>query len=318
VGVVSSTLTIPFGETQATGNLTVTNAPGANSITAQASGYTTSQASITTYLIDYSPLQITVTGNPTTIDNGYTSAISAYVTANGAPVTGATITFTSNNGGTFTATTEQGNGYYNASFTASSFTQITTCTITASGSKTGYLNGQGTTQITVNPAPAPTPTPTPTPAPTPTPTPTPIPTGTITLLIEDSTGNPLESALVSSTTQPTGVSTLIEVTNATGYATFQNAPAGSYTFKISKLGYPEMNETISYNAQPLTRTVNLSDSTVKSSSNSSSTIIVIVSVVVAAVAVAVITSLFMLRGKKSPNTKKLQELQKQMKPKFQT
>jgi mannitol-specific phosphotransferase system IIBC component len=43
-----------------------------------------------------------------------------------------------------------------------------------------------------------------------------------------------------------------------------------------------------------------------------------VSVVVAAVAVAVITSLFMLRGKKSPNTKKLQELQKQMKPKFQT
>ncbi len=48
IGVVSSTLTIPFGQTQATGNLTVTNAPGTTAITAQASGYTTGQTSITT------------------------------------------------------------------------------------------------------------------------------------------------------------------------------------------------------------------------------------------------------------------------------
>ena len=65
VGLVSSTLTIPFGKTQATGTLTVTNAPGTITITAQASGYTTGQALITSYLIDYSPLQITVTANPT-------------------------------------------------------------------------------------------------------------------------------------------------------------------------------------------------------------------------------------------------------------
>ena len=113
VGVVSQTLTIPFGQTQATGNLTVTNSPGVNAITAQASGYTTAQAQITTYLIDYSPLQITVAANPTSVNNGYTTSITAYVSANGAPVTGATVSFASNNGGTFGAVTEQGNGYYN-------------------------------------------------------------------------------------------------------------------------------------------------------------------------------------------------------------
>ncbi len=131
VGVVSQILTIPFGKTQATGSLTVTNAPGVNTITAQASGYTTGQAQITTYLIDYSPLQITVTANPTSVNNGYTTAITAYVTANGAPVTGATVTFASNNGGTFGAVTDQGNGYYNTSFTAPSFSITTTCTVTA-------------------------------------------------------------------------------------------------------------------------------------------------------------------------------------------
>lgn len=166
IGDVSSTLTIPFGQTQATGNFTVTNSPGTATITAQASGYSTSQTSITTYLIDYAPLQITVTANPTSISNGYNTALTAYVTANGAPVTGATVQFTSNNGGTFSATS-QGNGYYNANFTAPSFSIATNCTITASGSKTGYLNAQGTIQITVTPAPAPTPTPTSTPLPTP-------------------------------------------------------------------------------------------------------------------------------------------------------
>ena len=89
VGVVSSTLTIPFGKTQTTGNFTVTNSPGTTSITAQASGYTTGQASVTAYLIDYLPLQITLTPNPENVNNGNNSAISAYVTANGAPVTGA-------------------------------------------------------------------------------------------------------------------------------------------------------------------------------------------------------------------------------------
>ena len=317
VGVVSSTLTIPFGKTQATGTFTVTNAPGTNTITAQASGYTTGQAQITTYLIDFSTLQITVTANSTNVNNGYNTEITAYVTANGAPITGATITFTSNNGGTFTTTTEQGSGYYNTTFTAPSFSKTTTCTITASGSKTGYLSAQGTTQITVTPAPTATPTPTPTPTPSPTPTPT-INTGTITLRIEDSQGNPLNNTIVSSTAQPTGMQTLFDITNATGYVTFQNATAGSYTFKIIKEGYPPQNETIDYNGQPLALSIALSSSNTNGNNSNGNTLIIIVSIVVAAVVIAVISSLYLVRRKKSPNIKKLQELQKQIKYKYES
>lgn len=323
VATISSTLIIPSGKTQTTGNLTVTNAPGITQITAQASGYTTGQTSITTYLIDYSPLQITVAANPTSINNGYTTAITAYVTANGGPVTGATVQFTSNNGGTFATTTEQGNGYYNTSFTAPSFSITTTCTVTASGSKTGYLSAQGTTQITVTPAPAPTATPTPTPTPTSTPTPSPTPTptintGTITLRIEDSKENPLNNTIVSSTAQPTGMQTLFDITNATGYVTFQNATAGSYTFKIIKEGYPPQNETIDYHGQPLALSIALSSSNANGNNPNGNTLIIIVSIVVAAVVIAVISSLFLVKRKKSPNIKKLQELQKQIKPKFET
>jgi hypothetical protein len=317
VATISSTVIIPSGKTQTTGNLTVTNAPGITQITAQASGYTTGQTSITTYLIDYSPLQITVTANPTNVNNGNNTGITAYVTANGAPVTGATVQFTSNNGGTFATTTEQGNGYYNTSFTAPSFSIATTCTVTASGSKTGYLSAQGTTQITVTPAPTATPTPTPTPTPSPTPTPT-INTGTITLRIEDSQGNPLNNTIVSSTAQPTGMQPLFDITNATGYVTFQNTTAGSYTFKIIKEGYPPQNETIDYHGQPLTLSIALSSSNANGNNPNGNTLIIIVSIVVVAVAVAVISSLFLVRRKKSPNIKKLQELQKQIKPKFET
>jgi len=325
VGDVNSTITIPFGQTQAMDNFSVTTAPGLITITAIGSNYTTGQATLTTYLIDYSALQITVAANQTSVNNGYTTAITAYVTANGGPVTGAIVQFASNNGGTFSTTTEQGSGYYNASFTAPSFSITTTCTVTASGSKTGYLSAQGTTQITVTPAPAPTATPTPTPTPTSTPTPTPSPAptptinaGTITLRIEDSKGNPLNNTIVSSTAQPTGMQTLFDIANATGYVTFQNATAGSYTFKIIKEGYPPQNETIDYHGQPLALSIALSSSNANGNNPNGNTLIIIVSIVVVAVAVAVISSLFLVRRKKSPNIKKLQDLQKQMKPKFQS
>jgi hypothetical protein len=327
VGFVSSTLTIPFGKTQATGNLTVTNAPGTTSITAQASGYTTGQTSITTYLIDYSPLQITVVANPTSVNNGYNTVITAYVTTNGAPVTGATIILASNNGGAFTSTTDQGNGYYNASFTAPSFSITTNCTITASGSKLGYLSAQGTTQLTVTPAPTPTSTPTPTPAPTATPTPTPSPTpsptpapsnkiGTLALCIKNNEGNALVDTIVSSTVQPAGMQSLFDVTNATGYVDFQNVTAGSYTFNIIKQGYPQSNQTIDYNGYPLILTLKLSTNNTNSGNQNSNNLIIIVSIAATAIVIALISSLYLLRRKKSPNLKKLQEMQKQSKYKY--
>ncbi len=290
VGVVTSTLTIPFGKTQATGEFTATNAPGVNTITAQSSGYTTGQAQITTYFIDFASLQITVTGNPTSVNNGNTTAITAYITANGSPVTGATVSFTSNNGGSFGTTAEQGNGYYNVSFTAPSFSTTTSCTITASGSKTGYLSAQGTTQITVIPTSASTATPTPTPTPGANPTPTPAPTATLAVLtfkITDEQGNPLNDTIVTSIVQPAGIQTLLQVSNATGYVSFENATAGSYTFKIIKQGYPETNETLEYNGQPLTLTIPLTANT--ESNPNANNLMAIVAVIIVSVAVVAVS-----------------------------
>ncbi len=321
IGVVSSTLTIPFGKTQATGNLTVTNSPGTTAITAQASGYTTGQTSIVTRLIDYSPLQITLTANPNNVTNAYTTSITAYVNDNSSPITGAIVSFASNNGGSFGTIIEQGNGYYNVSFTAPSFTITTSCTITASGSRTGYLSAQGTTQITVSPGPAPTATPTPTPITSPTPTPTPTATSTATLTpiatlptltfkITDDNGTPLNDTIVTSLVQPYGSQTLLQISNATGYVSFENATAGIYTFKIIKQGYLETNETLDYNGQPLTLTIPLAANTV--SNPNANNLIVVVAVIIVASAVVAVVFVLLVKRRKSANTKNLQKLRKQM------
>ncbi len=320
VGVVSSTLTIPFGKTQATGNLTVTNSPGTTAITAQASGYTTGQTSIVTSLIDYSPLQITLTANPNSVINVYTTSITAYVNANSAPITAAILSFESNNGGSFGTITEQGNGFYNVNFTAPSFSITTSCTITASGSKTGYLSAQATTQITVSPGPAPTQTPTPVPTTTATPTATSTPNTTptqtpetpvtLTFKIVDEQGNPLNNTLVTSIIQPAGTQTLLQISNATGYVSFESATAGSYTFKIISQGYPETNETLEYNGQPLTLTVPLAANIVSISNDNN--LMVIVAMIIVAVAVTAVVFVLLVKRRKSPNTKKLQQLKKQM------
>ena len=311
IGVVSSTLTIPFGKTQATGNLTVTNAQGTTAITAQASGYTTGLNLITTTLIDYAPLQITLTATPSNITNAYTTSITAYITANGAAVTGATLSFASNNGGSFGTITEQENGYYNVSFTAPSFSTTISCTITASGSKTGYLSSQGSTQITVSPGSAPTisPTPIPTASSTPTPTST-VTSATLIFKITDEQGNPLNDTLVTSVVQPAGTLTLLQISNATGYVSFENTTAGSYTFKIIKQGYPETNETLDYDGQPLLLSIPLTANT-ESNPNVNSPIVV-VAVIIVAVAVATVVFVLLAKRRKSPNIKNLQELRKQM------
>ena len=291
VGQVSSTLTIPFGQTQATGALTTTNSPGTTTITAQASGYTTGQAQLTTDLIDFTPLIITVTTNPQNVNNGGQSTITAFVTTNGInPVTGATLTFTSDNGGTFAATQELGNGSYKTTFTAPSFLTTRTCTITATGSKTGYLDAQQTTQITIGSNS----------------TSNGSNTETLIFHIEDSNGNPLNNTVVSSTAEPTGMNTLLDITNATGYVTFNNVTAGSYSFSITKDGYKTLNETINAPVSQLTFTLE------SSSAQSTKVPIIIVPVAIVVVVVAVVGYLFVIRRRNSTRTQKIKELQKQL------
>jgi hypothetical protein len=291
VGSVTATLTIPFGQTQATGAISVTNSPGTTSITAQAQSYQNSQAATTTYFIDFLPLQVTLKPDTSTLSNGGQTNITTYIAANGAPVTGATITFASDSGGTFTTTKETGNGYYNTVFTATSFTKSATCTITATATKTGYANSQATIQITVQP-PTSTSTSDPNSTPDSTQSSSSASSGppTIQLHVEDSQGNPLRGANVASTIQPDGMKTLSGTTNSTGYIVFQNATAGNYTFAISAKGCYQTFAHVEFSGQPTTVTQKLSADAADSASHgiSLSTILIVAVIVVIAVVIVVI------------------------------
>jgi hypothetical protein len=305
VATTGTALIIPFGSTQATGSLTVTNAPGSTTITAQAPGYTTGQGTVTTYLIDYSTLQVTLTANPQSVANGDKSSLSAYVTADGSPITGATVQFTSDNGGTFIAVNEQGNGYYSTNFTAPNFSQTSTCTITAIASKENYLSGQNTIPITV--------TPTSTPSATPTPSST-SDTNTITLKIEDSNGNPMNNTLVQSISQPAGMTKLMDITNATGYVKFANVQLGIYNFNATT-GYQSTNKTFNITNLPYTDSLMLINEGNTSGGISSSLLIIIIVVIVIAAA-ATAGGLLVLRRRGKARIRKLQEMQKQLKYKY--
>jgi hypothetical protein len=278
IGKVSSTLTIPFGKTHATGGVTVTNAPGSTVVTAQASSYTPGQATLTTYAIDFSRLHVTVTANPENVLNGNNTEITAYITADGNPITGATVTFASNNGGTFTNTQAGEAGYYTTTFTAPSFSKTTTCTITANGSKTGFIDSQGTAQIAVGPTLIATSS---------------NSTGTLQLRVLDSSGNCLSDVSVSSTVQPAGAQILAGSTNETGYVTFKNVTAGSYTFEITKAGYETLDKTIDFKGNPLAMVLTL----YAGAAQGDNTLIIIVAVVIVVVVIALISIVLIKRRK---------------------
>jgi hypothetical protein len=294
VGSISPMLTIAQNETQVTGIVSIKNGPGSSTFTAQASNFATVQTKVTTYTIDFSTLRTTLSVVSDNILNGNKTDITAYVSADGNPVIGATVKFTSNNGGTFSTAKAQGGGYYKTTFTSPSFAKTTNCTITASASKTGYLNGQATTQISVGP------------------TLTGNLTGTLQFCLKDVDGKALSNALVSSIVQPNGMTKQSEVTNSTGYVTFKNLAIGSYTFRIIKDGYAEMNQTINYKSQMPTLTITLTSNDVLDTK----TLIIIISVVVVATVIAVISGLYIIKRKRSAKVRKLQDLQKHLKYKY--
>jgi hypothetical protein len=318
-----SALTIPFGKTQAPGSLTVTNAAGSTTITAQAPGYTTGEGTVTTYLIDFAPLQITATATPGSLNNAETSVILLHITADGLPVLGATVSFTvtpsAPSGNAFTAVTEVEAGTYNTTFTAPSFTKTTTCTITASASKTGYLSAQATTTVTVQPITSPTPTPAATPDPETSPSPAATPVinnlGNIQISIKDINDNPLNDTIVSSIIQPAGMPSLLEITNSTGYVTFKNVTVGSYVFLVNKAGYSPMNATIEFTGQPMTLAVTLSDSS--SNAPGDYALLIVASVVSIAIIAAALSGYLFVKRRKSTRFKALRDLQKQLKNKNQ-
>jgi len=75
VGTISPMLTIPLGKSTASGNLTLTFAPGNTTITAQASGYTTGQTTLAAYLIDSYTLSAQAGSNGAISPNGTVTAM---------------------------------------------------------------------------------------------------------------------------------------------------------------------------------------------------------------------------------------------------
>lgn len=226
VGKVPETLTIPYGSTYATATFTSTYVASSTTITAQASGYTTGQSQMRTYLIDQSSLNVTLASEPTTVVSGKQTNITAYVVdPGGTPTSDATVRFSSNGGGTFATVKTLGNGSYNTIFTAPNFNTSTAVTITANVSKTDYKTSTATTQITVVPI---------------------VKYGTMRICVKDYNGQPIGDANVSAITQPAGMLNLTARTNSSGYVVFESVAEGNYTFNVNKPGCEPVNETFNF------------------------------------------------------------------------
>jgi hypothetical protein len=238
-GNVSATVTIPYGKTHSAASFFSTYTAGSTTITALTSDYESGQSKVTTYIIDQITLNVSVTAQPATVSSGEQATISVYVAYNGSsPAPGVNIQLTSDNGGSFSAPADEGNGYYTSVFTAPSVTKQTVCTILAKASEVGYNSGQATVQVTVDSI---------------------IHTGNILLHIKDDSDNALSEADITSTTQPPGIIPLSGITDDNGTLAFNNVLEGSYTFQITKSGYDTTNETITVTAsQTADQTINLS------------------------------------------------------------
>jgi hypothetical protein len=234
-GTVSTKVTIPLGNTCATGTLTTTYSPGATTITAQASSYTPGEAEVITYIIDFASLDITLTSPTDQVLNGNKTEITAYVTALGNPISNAVVIFASDGGGLFTKSVAGEAGYYTTTFTAPNFVNTTTCMILASASADGFIDAQAVLPIAVGP----------------TITKEGITPGKLEIRVRDIEGIAITDALVESTIQPQGIEAIWGITNQTGYVAFTNVTAGAYTFEITKDGYEAFNQAINFDGEQL-------------------------------------------------------------------
>jgi hypothetical protein len=243
--------------------------------------YTSGQANVK---VTVNPiiLNVSVTAQPQAINSSQQTTITVYVKSSELnPIPGATVTLASNNGGNFSDTTDEGNGYYTSNFTAPIVTGQTVCTILATAYKTGYNSGQANTQLTINST---------------------ITTGTIQLHVTETDGNPINEANVTTTSHPPGISALTGTTDEAGHIAFNDVPEGSYTIQISKTGYDTKNETISVTASQTTdHTTNLSK-TPSLLPPLPILIAIIAAVIIAIIIIAIVIRKFRISLSKSPDS----------------
>jgi outer membrane protein assembly factor BamB len=95
----------------------------------------------------------TITANPATLLAGQTSLLTITVSNSSSPKSGAMLTITSGQGGTFTTPVDQGTGTYQANYTAPNVTTQALVTIQVTASINGYIPATNQTSVTVNPLP---------------------------------------------------------------------------------------------------------------------------------------------------------------------
>jgi len=112
---------------------------------------------VTVYPLDTLFLSVTITADPSQVQSSGTSTITVRVTDGTNAVSDASVSLSSNNGGSLSPTSgiTDVNGHFTSTYTAPSVTTETTITISADATKTGYLDGQGQTQIAVTLVPPP-------------------------------------------------------------------------------------------------------------------------------------------------------------------
>jgi len=163
------------------------------------------------------PLMVPTVANPATIYSGGTSTIGVFVISGETLITGATVSLSSGQGGTFSTVTDHANGTYTATYTAPDITTEIICSINALASKAGD-SGSGKTQVTVEPL-------------------------ALNIYAKDAEGNPIDDVTVVSTSQPSGQTALSGTTDADGFVAFIGILKGSYTIKLTKSGYPDTTWT---------------------------------------------------------------------------
>jgi len=157
--VEGGSFTPSSGFTNSTGYFTATfTAPNVIQITnvriiatASKGGY--ADGSDYKYLQALPPFLIQVTSDPASVKSETKSDVEVHVTYSGQPVADAVVTMSSDGGGNFSATTgtTDSNGNCAFIFTAPQTTSQSNITITATATKTGYIEGQGQTKLIIEP-----------------------------------------------------------------------------------------------------------------------------------------------------------------------
>jgi phosphatidate phosphatase APP1 len=142
-GDVTSIFSAPQTTTQL--NITIT-------AIATKTGYANGQGQIK-LTIEPKILVIQFTTIPTTVNSEVISQLAVQVTYNATPISGVTVTFSSDGGGTFSAIngTTNSNGYFTLTFAAPQTTTQLNVTLTATATKVGYVDGEDQVTITVIP-----------------------------------------------------------------------------------------------------------------------------------------------------------------------